>query len=136
MKQVKRPVFIKYDMSSPIELIVPRMDFRQAVAEGVDIDYPDGQQYARYYTSRINKKYRSHLNKWEMMTLELPFKDKDDAKELSRKEGDAGLRWIPKYRHWCIPRQASTLFQQWDPQPLTPTSEMPTEDDDSSEGDD
>ena len=117
---------------SPIELIVPRMDFRQAVAEGVDIDYPDDQKYARYYTSRTNEKYRSHLNKWEMMTLELPFHDKDDAKELSRKEGDAGLRWIPRYRHWCIPRQSSDLFQRWDPQPLTRASEMPIEDDDSS----
>ncbi len=129
-------------MSSPplrgaplgVELIVPRMDFRQAVAEGVDIYYPDGQKYARYYTSRKNKKYRSHLQKWEMMSLELPFEEKDVAKELSHKEGDAGLRWIPKFRHWCIPRQASTLFQQWDPMPLTSAFEMPVEDDEDPEG--
>ena len=119
-------------MTSPIELIVPTMDLRQAVAEGVDIDHPDDQKYGRYYTSRKNKKYRSHLKKWEMMTLELPYSDKDIAKELSHKEGDAGLRWIPRYHHWCIPRQSSSLFQRWDPQPLTSASETPVEDDDSS----
>ena len=116
-------------MSEPVELIIPRMDFRKAIAEGVDVDYPDGQKYAKYFTKRSNPKYRAHLKKWEMMTLELPYKDKDTAKELSHKEGDAGLRWNPKYRHWVIPRQASKLFEKWDPLPLTEASATPVEDD-------
>ena len=55
-------------MTEPVELIIPRMDFRNAIAEGVDIDYPDGQKYAKYFTKKGNPKYRAHLKKWEIMT--------------------------------------------------------------------
>ena len=102
-----------------IEIVVPRGELRRAISQGVDIIKDEGEKYERYYTNPDMKNHQKHLKKWEMMFIDLPYAEKDEAKNLS-KLNDAGLRWNPMFHCWVIPRQSEELFSKWTIEPLIP----------------
>lgn len=108
------------ETNKKIELVIPRSDFRLALALGVIIVQEEGDRYSKYFTHPDLEHHTRHMEEWESMYINIPFREKDQAKAISQ-NNDAGLRWNKPFHCWVIPNKSKDLFDQWKIEPLIPS---------------